>query len=279
LKLQRWSLVGLLTTALLVPGVAACGPEDGKPSAAGSTATTIPADPKQALLASTKEIAKGHFRFAMTADEVTSDGVVHLPSQSARMSMKMGGGDGFGMEMDLIYIEPDSWVKVKIEGLPGGQKANSDKYQHLDQSKVKEIDEFQFKADEADPASVDKLFKVLVDVQKAGEGVYRGTLDLTKVGELDSLLADSELAKSLGVEAAKLPFEATLDAQGRLTTLMIDIPAAGDIKAHQAKITYSEYGTAAPPEKPAPADVVEASDEFYDMFKSSGYGDHPGTQQ
>ena len=267
-KIRRWGLAGLVATSLLLPALAACKTDGTDPGAVEVAAPAIPADAKEALLASTKEIGEGNFRFAMTGADLTGEGSVHLASRSAQMTMKAGDADlGLSMNMELIYIEPDSWVKVDIsgaEGVRGMEKLNTDKYQHLDQSKIEGSKDLSFSFDDVDPAGSELLTKAIVDVQKTGEGAYSGTIDLSKA--TDAGMVDKESVKALGAEASKLPFEAKLDEQGRLSSLTIEMPAAGESKAHELTVTYSGYGAASPAKKPAASDVVEAPAETYEMF-------------
>ncbi|GAB3143568.1 hypothetical protein GCM10027290_20080 [Micromonospora sonneratiae] len=269
MNIRRWTVAGLVAVSLLTPGLTACGPADDAPTTK-SEAPAIPADPKEALLASTKEIAKGNFAFAIKSNGTDGEGVVHMASRSARLTMKAGDASSeFSMEMELIYVEPDSWVKVKIGGamaqMPGMEKLNSGKYLHLDQSKIKDIEDLQFDFADVDPAGAELLTKAIIDVQKTGEGTYSGTLDLSKASE--SGLSDEEVLKALGAKANSLPFTAKLDTQGRLVELAIKIPASGEIKEQELTVTYSNYGTATAPQKPAASDVEEAPAEMYEMFK------------
>ncbi|MGW0431674.1 hypothetical protein ACWDV4_03855 [Micromonospora sp. NPDC003197] len=270
MKIRRWTIAGLAAATLLLPGVAACDAGDVAPNSARSEVPAIPADPKEALLASTKEIAKGNFRFAVESNGMTSAGTVHMPSRSAQMSMKADDPAlGFSMEVELIYVEPDSYVKMKVGGaladVPGMAALNTGKYMHLDQSKIKGIEDLEFDFNDVDPAGADVLTKAIVDVQKTGEGAYSGKIDLSKATEAG--LSNEEVLKALGAQANSLPFTAKLDAQGRLTELAIKVPTVGDIKEQELKVTYSDYGAATAAQKPEASQTQEAPAGVYDFFK------------
>jgi len=258
----------VLAATLLVPGLTACKSDTSEPAGGGSSAAAVPADPKEALLASTKEIEKGNFTFTLAGDGLSGKGLVHKPSNSAQFSMKFDDGSGMSMGMDLIYIEPDSWVMLDLGELgamiPGAEKWKG-KYQHLDQSKVKGAGELSRYMEEVDPAGSAKLTKSITEVQKTAEGSYTGKLDASAAS--DSATLDADMVKALGAQAKALPFTAKLDAQGRLIELVISVPAAGETKAHDIKIAYADYGNATAAQKPAADKVVEASDEIYEMFK------------
>jgi len=263
--------VTLTAATLLLPGLTACGPQGAaEPRSSGSAAPDIPTDAKEALLASTEEISKGNFTFTMTGSGLDGTGTVHQPSQSAKMSMKAGDADqGFSMGMEIIYVEPDSWVKINVdgaEGLPGLEKLNTGKYQHLDQSKMTGTKGLGFDFKAVDPAGSAALTKAVVDVRKTGEGSYSGTIDLTRA--TDAGMVDADAIKAIGPDAAKLPFEAKLDEQGRLASMTIKMPAVSGGKAHELTVAYSEYGTASPATAPPAAETVEAPAELYKLFNN-----------
>jgi hypothetical protein len=260
--------VGLIAATLLVPGLAACDNSNGdSPAAGSSTESGTPADPKAALVASTKGLAEGNFTFTIAADSMTGKGTFHKPSNSAQMTMTMGDED-FTIDFDLIQIQPDTWVKVDLgdlfAGVPG-MEAIKDKYQHLDAAKAKDAKNLDAFKDGADPADAAGLFEGLADVQKTGEGSYSGTFDITSVK--DSVAADEDMLKALGDQAKAIPFTAELDAEGRLSELVMSVPAAGETKAQDIKVTYGDYGTATAVQKPPAGQVIEASEQTYEMFK------------
>ncbi|MGK5738364.1 hypothetical protein [Micromonospora sp. URMC 103] len=269
MNIRRWSF-GMLAATLLVPGLTACnsGTDADEPAAANSSAAAVPADPKEALLASTKELEKGNFTFTLAGDGVTGQGLVHKPSNSAQVTMTMDDGSGTKMGMELIHIQPESWVKLDLGELGAmipGAAAMKDKYQHLDQSKVKDVRDLTLNMEDLDPGDSAMVLKGVTEVQKTGEGAYSGKVDVSGVTDADSL--DADVIKALGAQAKSLPFTAKLDAQGRLTEWVISIPAAGETKAHDIKVTYADYGNATAAQKPAADKVVEAPAQTYEMFK------------
>ncbi|MEO3775324.1 hypothetical protein ABGB16_00430 [Micromonospora sp. B11E3] len=272
MNIRRWS-VGVLAAALFVPGVAACASaEDAEPAADGkSAAPAVPADPKEALLASTKEISKGNFAFTMGGGELTGSGKVHAPSKSAEMKMAAdGGSDGISMDMHLVFIDTESWVKLEFTGpmadaVPGA-KAMKGKYQHVDRTKAQDIEDLKFDLADVDPAGSEALVKSVTEVRKTGEGAYAGTLDATKTTGSD--LLDATTVTGLADKASAVPFTAKLDAQGRLVEFAVQLPAFGDSKAQNVTVTYADYGAVTAVQQPPADQVVEASDQVYEMFKS-----------
>ncbi|MDM4722495.1 hypothetical protein QTQ03_23960 [Micromonospora sp. WMMA1363] len=266
MNIRRWS-VGVLAATLIVPGLAACDSGSGEPGVAASSAAS--ADLKEVLLAATKEIEKGNFAYTIAGDGLTGKGLVHKPSNSATLSVSVDDGSGNTFAMDLIHIAPDSWVRVDFGELAASVPALAqlkDKYQHLDQTKIKNSDSLGLNLDEGvDPAGADALLRAVADVRKTGEGTYTGTLDASGVTESSAL--DSDLVKALGDQAKALSFTAKLDSAGRLVELVVPVPAAGESKAHDVKITYADYGAATAAQKPPADQVIDASDQTYEMFR------------
>ncbi|MFF5174412.1 hypothetical protein ACFY3U_17475 [Micromonospora sp. NPDC000089] len=269
MNVRRWSL-GLLAAALLVPGLTACKTDSATDDAAA--APTTPADPKTALLASTKEISKGNFTFSMAGGpELNGGGKVHLPSKSAEVTLasEAKSADDLSMKMHLVYIGDDSWVLMDFGNMADSVptlKAMKGKYQHLDRAKLKNGGELDFDFTDVDPAGSDKLLRTATEIRQTGPGAYAGTLDVTKLTDSDVLDADD--VKKMGAKASVVPFTATVDDQGRLSQIAVDVPTAGDVKAYTMVVKYADYGAATPVQQPPAAKVVEASDQVYQMFNS-----------
>ncbi|MGW0505284.1 hypothetical protein [Micromonospora sp. NPDC003241] len=270
---------GLMAAALLTPGVAACttsgdtAPATGAatPSATGSGAPAADSEAKQALLDSTKEISNGNFRFTMSGVGSVAEGQVHQPSQSAEIRVRLGEPtDDLAISLDLIHAKPDSWVKVDLKGsaatsVPGLDRLNLGKFQHLDQNRIQGDRNLGFDFDKVDPAGSAALTQAVTEVQRTGDGNFTGTIDASKAAEAGSL--DQGVITALGPEANAVPFTATTDAQGRLTELVLRMPPTGAAAGQEIKMTYSDYGNATAAQKPPADQVVEAPPELYNLFR------------
>ncbi|MEU8181873.1 hypothetical protein AB0B85_04755 [Micromonospora sp. NPDC049044] len=275
---------GLLAAALITPALAACA--SGGNGTTGSTAaptvtasgTAAPSgapaagDAKQALLDSTKAISNGNFRFTLAGAGSTAEGQVHQPSQSAAMKFAIGGpSSDLAMKLDVIHFKPDSWVKLELTGptadsLPAIKQLNLGKYQHLDQARIKGNRNLGFDFDKVDPAGSAVLTQGITEVRSTGTGAYAGTIDITKAAEAGSLNAATIAA--LGTQAKTVPFTAKVDPQGRLSELVLQLPAAGQTAAQEIKMTYSDYDAATAAQKPPADQVVEAPAELYSLFNN-----------
>ncbi|RIV39479.1 hypothetical protein [Micromonospora radicis] len=269
---------GLMAAALLTPGVAACattgdgtaGPTTTPSATAEPTGAATDGDAKQALLDSTREISNGNFRFRMSGVGSTAEGQVHQPSQSAQMRVSIGEPtDDLAMSLDLIHAKPDSWVKLELNGaaassVPGRERLNLGKYQHLDQNRIQGNRDLGFDFDQVDPAGSQVLTQAITEVRRTGDGAYAGTIDVSKAAEAGSL--DQNLITALGTQADSVPFTATTDAQGRLTELVLRLPGTGQAAAQEIRVTYSDYGNATAAQQPPADQVVEAPPELYNLF-------------
>ncbi|MCI4064280.1 hypothetical protein MRQ36_17430 [Micromonospora sp. R77] len=285
MTIRRFSAAAF-AAALLTPGLAACNSTGTGTGAAGTTsasptvsgsiapsgATPGAGDPaaKQALLDSTNEIKNGNFRFTMSGVGSSAEGQVHEPSQSAEMKMTIGDqSSDLMLKLDVIHFKPDSWVKLEVGGktassVPAIQKINTGKYQHLDQTRIKGNRALGFDFDTFDPAGSAVITQGITEVRKTGDGTYAGTVDVSKAAQAGSV--DPTLITALGAQAQQVPFTAKVDPQGRLSELVLQVPAAGQSAAQEIKMTYSDYGSATAAQKPPADQVVEAPPELYNLF-------------
>ncbi|MFB6392032.1 hypothetical protein [Polymorphospora lycopeni] len=269
MKTIRRTLAGLVAASLLAFGTTGCirvwshspPEEDATP---GVSATP---DLRQALLDSTKVFDQGNFLYTVTGGSEDIVGVVDMASEStaAKLLFDIDGDPG---TLEFILINEDVWVRIDYGdelNKAAGIDSWSDKYLLVDPARVPDVLDVEAgESDSPDPALAAALFQTATDVRDTGAGTYRGTVDLGKVA--DSALLDEGMLEALGAAAASIPFEARIDAEGRLVELGISTPAAGEVEAREIKIVYSEFGTAPPPRRPTAAQSMRAPEAAYELL-------------
>ncbi|GAA1806065.1 hypothetical protein GCM10009682_29880 [Luedemannella flava] len=249
----------------LALALAACGPADD--NAGGAAPTTAPASPKDTLIAAAPASSGKSFSFTSTGAGAKGSGRVDPASKGNDLSFAYTDAElGFTMDMKFLVVDADAWVKITFENTDGltGLPKYPKKWMHLDKSKVTDTDgEYIF---DPDPLSTSSVLKAIVSAEKAGEGDYSGTLDLTAAP--DATIVDEEVLKDLGDAAKAVPFTATIGADGHLATLTVKVPKAGKNKAYTYTEKYADYGTAKPVSAPAAGDAQEAPDSAYEMLNS-----------
>ncbi|MER7008149.1 hypothetical protein ABT297_34590 [Dactylosporangium sp. NPDC000555] len=268
MKFALGRAAALIVAASVMFGAGACGNSGDDSATPGAPSTTSSKAPesKDVLLGSLSEYDKGVYAVEFSGLDGSGQATVDAPKKQAYVKTISTDPDA-KFAMELLVIEPDAYVKMDmgdLAKLPGMQQLNGKTWMHVDRTKVKDDGSVIVKIGEADLLDLKSLLQSAQSVQPAGDHKYSGTLDLAK-GE-NSPMTDEAVVKALGEKAGSVPFTATLDADGHFTELLIDVPAAGDKKAHQLKLTLSKYGTATVPAKPTGKAVIEAPAKAYDIL-------------
>ncbi|MGH3738125.1 MAG: hypothetical protein ACRDT6_21315 [Micromonosporaceae bacterium] len=126
-------------------------------------------------------------------------------------------------------------------------------------------------ADAGNPVgNADYLLAVSDGVKETSKGTYEGTLDLKKYAETYAKPEEAkelkEILKDLGPEAQKVPFTATVDDAGRLTsmTTTMKITQDGEKVTVEQEMKYSDFGTKVDVEKPPADKTQEAPASMYE---------------
>ncbi|MEU7876080.1 hypothetical protein [Dactylosporangium sp. NPDC049140] len=259
----------LIVAASVIFGAGACADKnDGAATPAATAASSKAPEPKDVLAGALAGYEKGVYSVDFAGLDSTGQAAIDTPKKQAYL--KIGGsGQGFSITMEVLLIEPDAYVKLDLGAMAeiyGVAQGNGKTWMHLDRSKVKDAESLGLSADETDMLDLKALLQSAQSVQAAGDRKYKGTLDLAKGA--GSPMTDEDVIKALANKAASVPFTATLDAQGRLAELLIDVPAAGDKKAYQLKLTVTQYGSATVPAKPTGNAVIEAPATVYGFFNN-----------
>lgn len=253
--MRRTIAGGVAVFAAVAMALTGCG---GNGSDAGPKATPS-AEKSQStanlLGQSFKKIETESFRFTSTMkiDEVaiTSEGAFDLSKKLGTMTLDLAG-----QEMEMRILGNDMYVEVV------GQ------WMHIDMDKLPAGNTF---ADAGNPVgNADYLLAVSDNVKETSKGTYEGTLDLQKYadeyakpGEAKEL---KEMLKDLGPDAQKVPFTATVDDAGRLTSMTTTMKITQDGKkvTVEQEMKYSDFGTKVNVEKPPADKIQEAPSSMYE---------------
>jgi hypothetical protein len=176
---------------------------------------------------------------------------------------------GFTLHSDFLVVEEQTWIKMRFTGTEGltGLPKLPKKWMLIDPAKIKNSKDVPLGYDaETDPGEAGTVVRGIVDVRQAGAGEFAGTTDLTAEGE--SEIVDADHLAALGTRAKAVPFEATVDGQGRLISTVVKIPAAGKHKAARYEVTYGDFGKVPTPRVPAADQQQRATKEAYELLNS-----------
>ncbi|MET7396586.1 hypothetical protein ABZS66_24200 [Dactylosporangium sp. NPDC005572] len=270
MKLAWGRTATTIVAVTMMFGTTACaGLTDSGASPVAAPTTSKAPEPKQLLLDSLAEYDKGVYGVEFTGRDNKGSAAIDATKKQAYLKMISTDPDA-AFTMEILLLEPDAYLKMDMgvlaKQVPGMSQFNGKTWMHLDKSKITDADSLGIKQDDSDMLDLTAMLKSAQAVQTTGDGKYTGTLDLTK-GE-DTPMTDEAVVRALADKASAVPFTATVDAQGRFTDLTIDVPAAGQTKAHKLTLKITEYGTTKIPAKPTGKSVVEAPASAYEMLNS-----------
>jgi hypothetical protein len=260
MRTRRLTIAGLGAFAALALGIAGCAEDAGNGTGTNGGATTTPGAATSTpagnaasaeLTAAAQKLNDDTVTARLESSGITSTSTVDPKANQASATMTIGSAR-FAVRTvgDDIYVQAD--------GLPNVQPG---KWLHIDGAKAAGTS-FDLIPD-GDAAGANKFVDTIADVRETSPGTYSGTLDLTKVPA-----GNGVSVSTLGDQAKAVPFTATVDDQGRLTSLTIDM-ASINAQLGTMKTTYSDFGAPVSVSAPAAADTVEADPQ---LLKSLGIG-------
>ncbi|MDG6101873.1 hypothetical protein Daura_37565 [Dactylosporangium aurantiacum] len=245
------------TATLTLTG--ACGGGDTTTTAASgapSTPSAAPLSPADALAAAARHFGTTPHGYSLKAEAFTFTGSA---DPAAGKVLINGSMEILGVKATTEgRVDGKDWY-VKVEP---GPDAFEGKWLHLDPAKLKDSTGLGFQ-DVKDPSGVLRVVPALTATQRAADGRLTGTVDLSKVsGEV--LYLDPTDVPDLGDKAKAVPFQATLDGDGRLTGLTFEIPGTDGDAPTPVTYAFTDWGKAVTVDQPAGA--IEADDAVYRYF-------------
>lgn len=255
---RRLLVSGAVLIAVL--GIAGCDTKTAPASGtAAPVATASPtASPLERLQAAAKRLGEDTSKVKMELGNVmTGSGQIDPKNKKGTFAMSMSAA-GQNIDMEMVTNGNDAYLKM------GGQLASvlGDKWMHMDATKF-EGGKLGMMS-QGDAAKAQALVNALTDLKADGPNSFSGTLDMAK----SSPLGEDALKTLKGVDT-KVPFTATLDDQGRMATMTMDM--SGLAKGQQMPegmtlgkmvVSYSDFGTPVTVKIPAKSETQELPKEM-----------------
>ncbi|GAB3857539.1 hypothetical protein GCM10029963_55750 [Micromonospora andamanensis] len=224
-----------------------------------------PPDPKQELLAAVPGEQDPAFRFTTSDASGDVSGVVDPTNRGMDIDTVTKDKD-FTLEMSFRMVESRTWMKVNFKGAKDIQKLMKlpTKWMALDPAKIEGPDSLPT-YEGTDPGNADAIIRAATDVQAGEPGTYTGVVDLSAVPELADAL---EGVAALGDAAGQLPLSAVVGADGNLSSLTLEIPAAGKKKASEYVVEYFDFGAAPEVVAFTEEQAQQAPSAAYDLLNS-----------
>ena len=258
------ALVVLGVAGLAIAGCTSTGTTTATPSATPSTSATSAAPAaKDALLASIDPLSKTSYKYTLTTGGLTGQGANDPANKKATLALT-GQQKSNSVTINVSAIGTDLWMKLDFGTNNNNLKISTDKWFHVDATRLGANPNLP--VDPNGAANTANLLSGAVDVQRSDQQHFSGTIDLTKATGT-TWLGQSGMS-SMGTKAQAVPFTATVDDQGRLSALKIDLSTV-DAALSPVQTTYSDYGTTVTVTRPDPAQTTEAPDSVYQLFNSA----------
>ncbi|MEV0131000.1 hypothetical protein AB0H83_21365 [Dactylosporangium sp. NPDC050688] len=150
---------------------------------------------------------------------------------------------------EVVVVGTDLYLKLGLP-IPG---VDPKKWMYVDGSKTS-LSKLGL-GNPDDPANVKGLADAIVTVERTGTSAFKGTIDMTK---RNLPAASAVLIRQMGDAAKSVPFEATVGAEGYVTSLTVKTPGVGQVPATTATSTFSDFGKPVSISKPASTEVQPA---------------------
>ncbi|GAA0722350.1 hypothetical protein Drose_08565 [Dactylosporangium roseum] len=249
-----------VSVAALALGTA-CGGGDEKKTSADNHTAPASASPtptaKEVLDKAVKDLNSSTYTYTMKIDEGTFSGAV---DPAGKHQVKADGVvSGVKYTIDGIVIGTDYYFRTSIPA----SGVNAKKWYKLDRAKVTK-GEIVGLIEAKDPTSSQQFVGRVGTAKQESPTTITGTYDLSRGGDLG--IDDSAVLAALGEKAKAAPFTATLDAQQKLTSIKITVPAYGTVSERMMTLDYAGHGQPVTVAPPKAADVTPATAAVYSLL-------------
>ncbi|GAA2381113.1 hypothetical protein [Dactylosporangium salmoneum] len=258
---MKIAVVAAVASLVLVSACSAEGEDapGASSSPAGATAAAAPAGsvaPTGRLAAAATKTGGGTYTFKMTSAALTVDGAAD-PAGPTSTGKAVITVDKATIAFESLFTA--GTYLVRITGLPG---VDGQKWLRVDRAKLQGADPLGA-ASVKDPTGLSGLPDVVSSATTTDGREFKGALDLTKGGYS---IVGPAAAKGLGDLARAVPFTATVDAQGYLTSVKVSVPAYAQAKADEVAVSYGGFGAPLQAPSPAASEVIDAPTAAYSLL-------------
>lgn len=267
MRIRRFTTAGIGLLAAATFGLAGCD-GTGTPSgtASGGATASSAADPAAAaeLAAAVTKLGNESFAFTtVSGTETNIAGSVDPAAGVGKVTMKVASASaspspGISADMEMRLVDQDMYLMLGTGVLPG----IGGTWLHIDGARLPNGNQFGLRPGGKDPAGTAQILETATDVRSPGAGVYTGTLDLSKVDQTNAAIG-TRVLDQLGEGAKRVPFQATVDPQGRLAELRMTL--ALQAGSQDLVTRYSGYGAPVDVTRPTSA-VTEAPQAVYALL-------------
>lgn len=249
-RIMRGGVAVALAAALAMSGCAGDKSTDatgGGTTAAGDAkpAADTPKDATAAIVGGAKKLQEQSFKSTIDMGGMGSmNGVMDPTKNLGEFTMEVQS-EGTKVKTEIRIIDGTNYVRVTMPGtdLPG---LDGKTWRKLDgKGGAGTLGGFN-------GGDTAKTLENAADVKWTGDNALTGTIDLAKAGTQLGLGAN-DLSK---LSTSTIPFEATLDGEGRLTRYALTIPAIGGEPATEMDMTYSDFGVPVDVKAPAASEIA-----------------------
>jgi hypothetical protein len=260
----RRRAAAILAALLVGAGLAAC---TGGPPPVTPTASAGPRQPSaEETLTLALALVKGmncDLTVTQPGQDSVATGSVNYDTQSATITSKTRAGNAV-ISIAVVEVGPKVWAKIDLGPTNTRLGLNPKKWYLVDQAKLTGARKKLLDVANFDVLDIADLMTSTSGLVRKDAGHITGTVDLTRSTGV-SAPTPTDLDKA-GPGAAKVPFTATVDDQGRLIDLLIQADATDrDLTNEYA---FSNIDTPGPVAAPAAADVAVTPAAVYQIFNA-----------
>jgi hypothetical protein len=252
-------LAGFVVAVLVALALAGCGGSSGQGGATSAAASADPAG-KDALVGAVKALQGMSYAYTMKIDGGTVTGMVDPAGKRQARLDSVASGVKFSLE-GIVLGGGERYFRTSIPTTGVSAK----KWYRFDRTKVTRTEIIGL-FETVDPTSSQDFVARVGQARLEDRGKITGTYDLTRGGDLG--LADQAGLAALGDRAKATPFVVMLDAQGRLASVRVTVPAYAGGPERTLAVDYRDQGKPVQVTVPKAAEVAPANAAVYNLLNN-----------